>query len=79
MVESQVRGLSALGVPPDSYGSLLSSVLINKLPQELRIILSREVRGEEWELDRLMEIAERELEARERAAIGNSAIRPKMH
>ena len=76
MIESQVRGLRVLGAPPDSYGSFLSSVLVNKLPQELQLILSREVRREEWELDGLMEIVERELEARERAAIGNSAKPP---
>ena len=69
LVESQVRGLRALGVPPESYGSLLSSVLINKLPQELRLIASREVKGEEWELDELMKIVEAEIKARERATV----------
>jgi len=64
--------LRALGVPPNSYGSLLSSVLINKLPQELRLIVSREARGEEWELDELMKIIEGEIEARERATITKS-------
>ena len=43
LVESQVRGLRSLGVASESYGSLLSSVLISKLPQELRLIVSREV------------------------------------
>ena len=32
IIESNVRGLRALGVPSSSYGGLLSSVLINKLP-----------------------------------------------
>ena len=41
LIESQVRGLQALGVPAESYGSLLLSVLMNKLPQELRLIVSR--------------------------------------
>ena len=31
-VESNVRGLKALGVPRESYGALLSSVVISKLP-----------------------------------------------
>ena len=44
LVESQVRGLQALGVPAESFGSLLSSVLMNKLPQDLRLIVSREVK-----------------------------------
>lgn len=67
VVESQVRGLKSLGVSADTYGSLLSSVLMNKLPQELRLIISRQVREEEWTLDGIMEITEREITARERA------------
>ena len=39
-VESQVRGLRSLGVASESYGSLLSSILLTKLPQELRLIIS---------------------------------------
>ena len=44
-VESQVRSLKALGVSADSYGSILSSVFVNKLPEEIRLIVrSPEVR-----------------------------------
>ena len=67
LVESQVRGLQALGVPAESFGSLLSSVLMNKLPQDLRLIVSREVKGDDWDLNELMKIIEGEVEARERA------------
>ena len=35
-VESHVRGLKSLGIGAESYGSLLSSVLMNKLPTEFR-------------------------------------------
>ena len=66
-VETQVCGLRALGVPSESYGSLLSSVLMNKLPQELRLIVSREITDGELNLDALMKITEREIDARERA------------
>ena len=67
-IESQVRGLKSIGVSADSYGSLLSSVLLNKLPQELRLILSRRVGDDEWKLDRLMKLLEEEVQARERAS-----------
>ena len=39
-VESQVRGLRFLRVAPESYGSLLSSVLISNLPGEIHLITS---------------------------------------
>lgn len=72
-IESQVRGLKSLGVSADTYGSLLSSVLLNKLPQELRLILSRGVGDGEWKLDRLMELLEGEVQARERATASSQA------
>ena len=50
-VESQVRGLRALGIPAESYGSLLSPVILSKLPQEFRVIVSRQVREGSWQLD----------------------------
>ena len=53
LIETQVRSLKSLGVTPESYGTLLSSVLLNKLPQELRLIVSRKTADNEWDLDRL--------------------------
>ena len=67
-IESNVRGLKSLEVAPESYGSLLSSVLLNKLPQELRLIISRKGGDDSWSLDPLMKELEGQLEARERAA-----------
>ena len=67
-VESNVRGLRSLGVLVESYGGLLSSILMSRLPQELRLIVSRELHEEEWKFETMMEIFQREIEARERSA-----------
>ena len=67
-IESHVRGLKSLGVSADSYGSLLSSVLLNKLPQEIQLIVSRKAGSDDWQLDKLMKLLEEEVQARERAA-----------
>ena len=40
---------------------------MNKLPQDLLLIVSREVKGDDWDLNELMKIIEGEVEARERA------------
>ena len=66
-VESHVRGLKSLGISAESYGSLLSSVLINKLPTEFQLIVSHTVTGDNWELDRLLQTVETEISARERS------------
>ena len=49
-----------------SYGSLLASVLIAKIPQELQLIVSIKIGSDDWNLDALMAILGEELQARER-------------
>ena len=71
-VESNVRSLKSLGVSRESYGGLLSSILMNKLPQEFRLVITREIGDDDWQLDQLLNIFKRELEARERA--GGSTV-----
>ena len=66
-LEFQVRSLKSLEVPVNSYGNLLSSLLMNRLPQEIRLLVSREIGDGEWQIDQLMTILEREITARERA------------
>ena len=41
---------------------------MNKLPSEFRLAVSREIVDDQWELDAVMKIVEREINARERAA-----------
>ena len=76
-VEAHVCGLRALGVPPDSYGGLLTSVLVNKLPPEIRLIVSRAMTGESWDLDQVMKIFEQEVDARERASLPSGTGTPR--
>ena len=68
-VAAHVRGLRALGVLSESYGGLLTSVLINKLPPEIKLIVSRATARESWDLDQVMKIFEQEIDARERASL----------
>ena len=39
LVEGNVRNLSSLGVPSDTYGKLLVHLLIEKIPHSLRLVL----------------------------------------
>jgi hypothetical protein len=66
-VEAHVRGLRALGVPSESYGGLLTSILVNKLPPEIRLIVIRELTGEKWDVESVMKSINREVDARERS------------
>ncbi len=66
--ESHIRSLKALGVEPTSYGAMLSSVLLTKLPPDLRLIVSRKVSDADLDMGELLATFEEELTARERAA-----------
>ena len=66
-VETHIRGLRTLGIDSDSYGSLLSSLLLNKIPAEMKLLISRSTESEGWELDTILTHIEKEIEARERA------------
>ena len=66
-VESHVRGLKSLGVESESYGNLMISILMQRLPPGLRIIATKKMQEEDWSMDKLMTLFRQELEARERA------------
>ena len=66
LVETQVRGLKSLGTKSDTFGSLLSPVLIRKVPLELQLILSREIGDGSWKFDDLLQRLHDEIAARER-------------
>ena len=64
-VEANVRGLRALGVASESYGGLLTSILMNKLPPEVRLIISRDLTEDRWDMEKVMKMISREVDARE--------------
>ena len=66
-IEINIRGLNALGVESQSFGNLLVPIVMEKIPSELRLVVSRKFGSEEsWNLDALLSALKTELEARER-------------
>ena len=66
VMESNVRSLKSLRVTSESYGSLLASILMNKLPSELRLIISRKIGDDDWDFGVILKELLTEVEARER-------------
>ena len=57
-IESNVHSLEALGVSAESYGSLLlSSLLLERLLAEIRLVIGRKLLGE-WSLKEIMVVME---------------------
>ena len=55
-VESHVRGLRAFDVLSSSYGTLLSSIVMSKLPQDVRLVISQQEEDDkDQDLDKLLE------------------------
>ena len=67
-IESHIRSLESVGITPESYGSFVTPVIMNKLPEEVRIIVSRKLSGDSWKLPEIMEALRQELLLRERCA-----------
>jgi hypothetical protein len=66
-VETHVRGLQALEVPTESYGSLLVPILMAKIPEDIRILLGRQIKEDkDWKLDELLRLLQEEIKNRER-------------
>ena len=65
-IETHVRGLQALDVPTESYGSLLIPVLMSKIPEDIRILLARQIKDGEWNLNELLRLLKDEVKNRER-------------
>ena len=53
-LEIQVRGLQSLGIDSTHHGALLIPIFKEKLPDELRLIVSREHKGD-WKLTSVMQ------------------------
>ena len=67
VIETNVRSLKSLDVKAETYGSLLLSVQMNKLPSELRLIASRKFGDtDSWDFTALLKVIEEEVQARER-------------
>ena len=60
-----IRGLEALGVTSDQYGSFLIPVIMTKLPDEIRLRIAREAGRNAWKINPLLDILKQEVEARE--------------
>ena len=73
LIEVLCRGLNGLGVTVELYGSILVPVLLSKLPPDIKLIVSRKIEGDSWQLDKLLEVLKNEIFARERCSFINAS------
>ena len=63
-VESCVRNLKSLKVETSTYGCLLIPILNDRIPDELRVVISRKFGGSMWTLDLLLQYFNEELQVK---------------
>ena len=64
MIESNVRSFQNLGISAGLYGSFLIPIMLAKIPGELKLIISRDMKRETWYFEQFLAIFKRELEPR---------------
>ena len=60
-IENSVTSLKDCDVPADIYGNLLIGVIFERIPQELKVIISLLFKINVWNLENLLEVFKQEL------------------
>ena len=68
-IEVQVRSLRGIGLEEKRYGPMLAPVIMSKLPQEIKLILTRKFGKDIWAIDKLLTSLREEVEAREKVVL----------
>ena len=50
-VERHIRSLLTAGIPQENYGPLLIPIVLEKLPDDIKLELSRKLATDKWKID----------------------------
>ena len=64
-IESNVRALKTVGTQQEHFGSLLIPILLEKIPNVIRLQINRQLGKENWNIDEFSQCINREITARE--------------
>ncbi|XP_047135464.1 uncharacterized protein LOC105845216 [Hydra vulgaris] len=75
-IEIQVRSLENLGVDSRQYGPLLIPVLMQKIPEDLALLISREFVNVDdcWSMKTVLNILKKEIQAREGSQLSKDEV-----
>ena len=64
-IESNVRALKTVGIQQEHFGSFLIPIILEKIPNVIRLQISWELEKENWNIDKFLQCVSREITARE--------------
>ena len=67
-IESNICSLSPLKIETSTHGTLIATLILEKLPREIKPIVTRNVK-ETWDLRKILDIVNQKLGAREACAV----------
>ena len=68
-LDFNIKNLKQLDVDVETYGSLLIAIILERIPEEIRIKISLHFGENEWNLGETLDVLKTQIEARERSLI----------
>ena len=65
-IEKCIRNLKSLGITSESFGPMLIPCILQKLPEEIRLVVTKNISGNRWDFDEVLKLFNNELTAREK-------------
>ena len=66
VIEIHTRNLQLFDICAQNYGPVLISIILSKLPNEIKLEISRQMPQGKWDIKQLMEVMKKEIASRER-------------
>ena len=63
IIKSQIRGLNCIGIEAKNHGPLLIPVVLSKVPDEIKLVLSRKFGKDIWDAENFLETFESDVKS----------------
>ena len=73
-IESNIRSLQTMGLNRSQYGPLLISVILEKLRDAIKLLITRKLGKNNWKILELVECIKEEVDARENCEFSNEKL-----
>ena len=64
-IEGHVRSLGSLDIKADQYGPMLLPIILERLPEDIKLYISRKLGNENWKIEEFLQTLKEEISARE--------------
>ena len=73
-IESNIRSLLTMGLNPSHYGPLLIPVILERLPDAIKLLITRKLGKNNWKILELVEFIKEEVDAQENCEFSDEKL-----